>query len=141
MVYFLGWIAFLILMFLSIIHFLWAFGVKWGYKAVLPADEENNLKLKPSKTITIIVACLLAFAAVLYAVKAKIVTVYFVPNLLVNVGLYIVLVVFFIRSIGDFKYVGFFKKTKNTMFAKNDTKYFSPLCLFLSIISMVILYM
>ncbi|WBX78201.1 DUF3995 domain-containing protein [Tenacibaculum ovolyticum] len=141
MVYFLGWIAFLILIFLSIIHFLWSAGVKWGYKAVLPTDEENNLKLKPSKIITIIVACLLAFAAVLYAVKAKIVTVYFVPNSIVNVGLYIVLVVFFIRSIGDFKYVGFFKKTKNTMFAKNDTKYFSPLCLFLSIISMVILYM
>ncbi|WP_064967737.1 DUF3995 domain-containing protein [Tenacibaculum ovolyticum] len=141
MVYFLGWIAFLMLIFLSIIHFLWSAGVKWGYKAVLPTDEENNLKLKPSKIITIIIACLLAFTAVLYAVKAKIVTVYFVPNSIVNVGLYIVLVVFFIRSIGDFKYVGFFKKTKNTMFAKNDTKYFSPLCLFLSIISMVILYM
>ncbi|WP_237275758.1 DUF3995 domain-containing protein [Tenacibaculum ovolyticum] len=141
MVYFLGWIAFLILIFLSIIHFLWSAGVKWGYKAVLPTDEENNLKLKPSKIITIIVAFLLAFSAVLYAIKAKIVTVYFVPNSIVNVGLYIVLVVFFIRSIGDFKYVGFFKKTKNTMFAKNDTKYFSPLCLFLSIIGVIILYM
>ncbi|PKH52019.1 DUF3995 domain-containing protein [Tenacibaculum sp. Bg11-29] len=141
MVYFLGWIAFFILIFLSVIHFLWSAGVKWGYKAVLPTDEENNLKLKPSKIITIIVAFLLAFAAILYAVKAKIVTVHFVPNSIINTGLYIIGIVFFLRAIGDFKYVGFFKKTKGTLFAKNDTKYFSPLCLFLSIISVVILYM
>ncbi|WP_422091165.1 DUF3995 domain-containing protein [Tenacibaculum ovolyticum] len=62
------------------------------------------------------------------------------PIRLLTQGLYVVLAVFFIRSIGDFNYVGFFKKTKNTMFAKNDTNYFSPLCLFLSIIGVIILY-
>ncbi len=37
--------------------------------------------------------------------------------------------IFIIRAIGDFNAVGFFKKIKQTEFANYDTKYFSPLCL------------
>jgi hypothetical protein len=33
---------------------------------------------------------------------------------------------------GEFNYVGFFKKVKDTEFAKWDTKLFSPLCLLIS---------
>lgn len=40
---------------------------------------------------------------------------------------------FIVRAIGDFKYVGFFKKIYNSSFASLDTRYFSPLILVLGI--------
>nr|WP_254844256.1 DUF3995 domain-containing protein [Leptospira santarosai] len=44
---------------------------------------------------------------------------------------------FLFRAIGDFRLVGFFKKIRGTKFAKNDTAFFSPLCLLLSILLFV----
>ena len=46
--------------------------------------------------------------------------------------------VFFARAVGDFNYVGFFKRVKNTAFAHNDSYYYSPLCLFISVTSVMI---
>ena len=52
----------------------------------------------------------------------------------VNVyGLKIIAGIFLLRAIGEFRFVGFFKKVKGTKFATLDTKYYSPLCLILSI--------
>ncbi|WP_281635816.1 DUF3995 domain-containing protein [Flavobacterium marginilacus] len=42
------------------------------------------------------------------------------------------------RAIGDFNYVGFFKKIKLAKFGKNDTKYFSPLCLIIGILTLIL---
>lgn len=50
-------------------------------------------------------------------------------------------IVFIVRFIGDFKWVGIFKKVKGTSFAKNDTLYYAPLCLFLSISSFVLFFL
>ena len=36
------------------------------------------------------------------------------------------------RAVGEFKYVGFFKKVRGTRFARMDTILYSPLCLLLS---------
>lgn len=49
-------------------------------------------------------------------------------------------IIFLVRAIGDFNYVGFFKKTKNTHFAKMDRKYFSPLCLLIAISGLYIYF-
>jgi Protein of unknown function (DUF3995) len=48
-------------------------------------------------------------------------------------GNFFIAFVFLARAIGDFKYAGFFKKVKGTPFAKNDSRFYSPLCLFLSV--------
>jgi hypothetical protein len=42
-------------------------------------------------------------------------------------------IVFMLRAIGDFKYIGFFKQVKGTGFASLDTLFFSPLCLFIAL--------
>lgn len=34
-----------------------------------------------------------------------------------------------LRSIGDFRYVGFFKRARGSRFAELDTRFYSPLCL------------
>lgn len=46
--------------------------------------------------------------------------------------------IFFARAVGDFNYVGIFKRARNTVFARNDTWYYSPLCLFIAITSLLI---
>ena len=36
------------------------------------------------------------------------------------------------RAVGEFKYVGFFKRVRGSRFARLDTLLYSPLCLLLS---------
>ena len=54
------------------------------------------------------------------------------PNALVRIGIWVLAVVLLLRAIGDFRYVGFFKRVRGTPFAELDTRFFSPLCLALS---------
>ncbi|WP_307347298.1 DUF3995 domain-containing protein [Metabacillus malikii] len=49
----------------------------------------------------------------------------------------IITFIFFLRAIGDFKYLGFTKKIKNTNFSKYDTALYTPLCLYLGLIFMI----
>ena len=39
---------------------------------------------------------------------------------------------------GDFKYIGFFQKLKTSKFGKMDSKLFSPLCLTIGLIGIII---
>ena len=48
---------------------------------------------------------------------------------------------FLMRAVGDFKYVGFFKSIRETSFAKMDSRFFSPLCLLISTISFLIFFL
>ena len=44
---------------------------------------------------------------------------------------------FFLRAIGEFRYVGFFKRVRDTAFAKADTRFYSPLCVFIAVLSLL----
>ena len=141
MISFLGVLSSLVLIFLGGIHFYWAVGGSWGIGAVLPTDENGNRKLNPKWFDSIIVGLALSFMSILYAIKSGILTATFLPNWLLKYGLFVVSVIFLLRAIGDFRYVGFFKKIKITAFAQNDTKYFSPLCLFLGVVGLLIAFL
>ena len=136
---FLGLIAGLIVFFLAVIHFYWAFGGTWGIASVLPTNLNEDKMLKPSWFASVLVGVILLFVALLYEIEVAVVSKTIFPKFIVNNGLYAVGGVFILRAIGDFKYVGFFKRIKGTLFAKNDTKYFSPLCLFLGIIAILLI--
>ncbi|WP_205190355.1 DUF3995 domain-containing protein, partial [Burkholderia sp. LMG 13014] len=41
--------------------------------------------------------------------------------------------IFAVRAVGDFRYVGFFKRIRGSRFARMDTLYYSPLCAALSL--------
>lgn len=138
MIYFLGCIAILVLIFISGIHFYWAFGGVLGMKDVSPTKTKDEKIISPPRVATIIVAIIMADFAAIYAEKMKLISLLFLPNWLLDYGMYIVASIFIIRAVGEFNYVGFFKRIKNTRFAKNDTKYFSPLCLFLGIVGILI---
>jgi Protein of unknown function (DUF3995) len=104
-------------------HFYWAFGGKLGSQAVIP-QIEGKLAFQPPILATVFVALAMLVGAWL-SWQATNSMIFIYGNLLIAV-------VMLLRAVGDFKYVGFFKKIKGTLFAQNDTKYYSPLCLLIS---------
>ena len=131
-------ILFLIFLFISSIHFYWAFGGKWGGDAVLPTKDDNNTKvLNPTALPTLIVALgLLGFGVFILIMSGFIA--FDTPQWLHKYGLWVIASIFMLRAIGDFNYVGFFKKITRTKFGRNDTKYFSPLCLIIGLLTIVL---
>ena len=117
----------LIFIFISGFHFYWAFGGKLGSQAVIPKIE-GKLVFQPPVLATVLVALVMLVGAWLswqpHANSCAKTLIY--GNLTIGI-------VMLIRAIGDFKYVGFFKKIKGTLFAQNDTRYYSPLCLLISL--------
>jgi len=63
------------------------------------------------------------------------------PNWLSHYGLWAITTIFLIRAIGEFKYIGFFKKIKTTTFGQMDTKFYSPLCLIISFLGVILQYL
>ena len=120
---------------ISSFHFYWGFGGRLGIESVIPTKEGIPM-LNPSKSLTILVGFLvLGFAWVFYFLYFDDYISSFVPYMAWGIsGLFI------LRAIGEFNAVGFFKKIKNTVFAKADTLFFSPLCLFTGLISALITY-
>ena len=130
----------IILFFVAAIHFYWAFGGKWGASAVLPQVNSEKRVFTPSPLMTLAVAVPFLIISVIFAQAAgwfnfEIIAPYMPTLLLVLVA------VFALRALGDFKYVGFFKKVKNTDFALNDTKYFTPLCAFVAVSLLIAIYL
>ncbi|KYG72210.1 uncharacterized protein DUF3995 [Roseivirga ehrenbergii] len=113
---------------LGLIHFNWALGGKWGFEAALPTNEAGKRVLNPKKFDSLIVGLGLSAFGAFYLFQA-VFTAIEMPNGLTTYGGWIIPSIFLPRAIGDFRFVGFFKKIKSTPFAKMDTKLFSPLCL------------
>lgn len=122
---------------LGSIHFYWLFGGKWGLKKVIPTKNEEENFLPPPKLATLMVAIVLIFFGLSYFLKSGVTNIQ-IPNWLTNYGLLIIPIIFLLRAIGEFKYIGFFKRIKNTEFAEADSKWFSPLCLIIGVIGILI---
>jgi len=60
------------------------------------------------------------------------------PTVILNYGVSVITGIFLLRAIGEFRYVGFFKKIKTTPFGQRDTKYYSPLCLLIGIMGILL---
>ncbi|EOP73540.1 hypothetical protein KOW_00950 [Bacillus cereus VDM006] len=119
-----------LLMCISILHVYWAFGGKWGINAVIPT-EAGEKTFTPGTGMTLLVALLLCIAALLLLLQANFIS-SFIPRVIVHFGSWICMFVFGLRVVGEFNYLGIFKRKKDTYFAKMDTLLFIPLCVFLS---------
>lgn len=124
----------LIFIIIGMLHVFWAFGGVWGVKAVLPTEDDSKFPvLQPRMLGTLFIGLFCFFASVLLLVQIDLFTV-IQPSplskwLCITGG-----IVFLLRAIGEGKYVGFFKKIKHTRFAKQDTAFYSPLCVWISLI-------
>ena len=117
---------------LAFIHFNWVFGGKWGFDKVIPSDIHGNKIFAPKTVESLAVGIVLLLMGVFYLTYSKKST-FKILNKFNNIALWIIPIIFLLRAIGDFKYVGFFKQIKGTEFANLDTMVFSPLCLFISV--------
>jgi hypothetical protein len=123
-----------IFIFIAGFHFYWAFGGKFGSKAVIPKIE-GKLAFQPPVLATIFVALAMLVGAWL-SWKSNLNN----QDIIFIYGNLTIGIVMLVRAIGDFKYVGFFKKIKGTIFAQNDTHYYSPLCLLISLNALYIYF-
>ena len=122
------------LLIISGIHVYWAFGGTWGMAVATPElpQQPGAKAFKPGPLITLVVAAGLAAMAALHLAKLGWIPAV-LPTSWVQYGLLAVGGIFFLRVIGDFRYVGFFKRVTDTPFANMDTAFYIPLCLVLSI--------
>ena len=127
----------IVLTILSAIHFHWAIGGQWGFDNALPVNENGSRVLNPGKTACAIVGLGLAGFACFYLFQTNIIDIA-IPQWLLNIGGWGIPAIFIARAIGDFNYVGFFKKVKNTKFGKLDSAIYSPLCIAIGVIGLAL---
>jgi hypothetical protein len=94
-------------------------------------SREGRALFRPSRAATFLVAVLLLFFAALVASCAGLWRVGVPHRVLVLLSCALALGLVG-RAVGDFKYVGFFKRIHGSAFARLDSLIFSPLCLLLA---------
>lgn len=122
---------------LSALHFCWAAGSSWGIDGAIPKTPDGEWVMQPKKMDSAIVGLGLLLFAVFYLIQADYIMMN-LPSWAVKIAGWLIPSIFFLRAIGDFKYVGFFKRIKTTDFARNDTNFYSPLCLTIAAIGFII---
>jgi hypothetical protein len=138
MIRILGILLAIIFAILVFFHLYWAAGGRFGSGAAIPTSGSERL-LNPSSFGTIFIAAAL-FAAMLVVLGRLKIWGAFVPGWIFYSGTWVISLLFLLRTIGDFRYVGFFKSVSGTEFARWDTILFSPLCLFIGIVAFLISY-
>jgi len=123
---------------LAVLHIYWALGGQWGWQSTLPTKPDGKILFKPGTGATFVVAFgLLVFATITIGNFGVVDP--WIDRRYVHIGMWIIIFIFFLRAIGDFKFIGFTKKIKHTPFAINDNKIYSPLCLGIAFVSFLIL--
>ncbi|ANJ74080.1 DUF3995 domain-containing protein [Ralstonia insidiosa] len=127
-----GRIACAVLAFLGLTHLYWAAGGVAGKQAALPSVGGAPV-FKPSAIGTASIAVILLAMAAWVAAAAGILAAP-VPQGVLRVGAFVLAAIFVLRAVGDFRYVGFFKRVRGSVFARRDTWGYSPLCVVLAVL-------
>ncbi len=128
-----------IFLILGIIHFNWVIGGQFGFVQAIPTKENGERVLNPKKMDSAIVGAGLLVFSFFYLILANLIS-FDLPHWFLKYGIWIIPSIFLLRAIGDFKYIGFFKRIRQTEFGKWDTKLFSPLCLVIALIGFVLAF-
>ena len=116
---------------LSALHVFWAAGGRSGGAAAIPRHAGRPL-LAPSPLSTLAVAAALVAAALVTAAAAGWLG-RGTPRRVGRPLAYLLALVFALRAVGEFRYVGFFKTLGDEPFRSWDTWLFSPLCLAIAV--------
>jgi hypothetical protein len=120
----------LVFVVLALWHFRMACWPQTGESAAVPSVDGKPLFV-PTRTATLFVGVALLGCAALVGATAG----FFwtgVPHKLLSWISYLLALGLLARGIGDFRYVGLFKKVRGSPFARMDTRLYSPLCLLLA---------
>ncbi len=115
---------------ISAVHVYWAVGGRWGVNVAIPTSASGHRPLfQPGPIGTAAVGALLLLGAAVTMGQL-------LPASQV-VLLRCMAVLFTLRAVGDFRYVGFSKRVRETPFAYWDTRLFSPLCVVLAMLAAI----
>lgn len=112
---------------LGSLHVYWAFGGKMGLASAIP-EISGEAAFRPGPGMTLAVALVLFGFGVLALLLWQVAE----APLWLRLGGWLAAGVFALRAIGDFRYVGFFKKVRHTDFGYMDSRLYSPLCLLIA---------
>lgn len=115
---------------LALWHFYMALFRRSGESVAVPTAEGKALFV-PSRKATVAVGVVLLLCAGLVAATAGIVSVG-VPRVALLWLSYALALGLLARGVGEFRYVGLFKRVRGTKFATLDTLVYSPICLLLA---------
>jgi LmbE family N-acetylglucosaminyl deacetylase len=113
---------------LAALHLYWASGGRRGLDAVLPERPGGERLFSPRRAETAAVAVLLLVAALVVLGTSGLLALP-VPDGWLRAGTWTLAVALLLRAVGEFRYVGFFKRVRGTRFARWDSRLHSPLCL------------
>ncbi|WP_168798752.1 DUF3995 domain-containing protein [Herbaspirillum sp. ST 5-3] len=116
---------------LALWHFRMALAPTVAGSGAVPTVEGKPLFV-PSRRATVTVGFALLLAAALVAITDGLIPLA-VPKAVPSALSYALALGLLGRAIGEFKYLGFFKRVRGTRFARLDTLVYSPLCLLLSV--------
>lgn len=121
---------------LSLLHVYWAAGGRLGGAAAVPTvGGKRSFQPSPAGTV-LVAAALLAAMFIILGQLGKLGEA--LPHRVFRWGTWGICAVFFLRAVGEFRLVGFFKQVRDTPFAYWDTWVFSPLCLLMAAVAFVV---
>ena len=123
---------------LSLLHLYWAVGGRFGSAVAIPSVG-GKPSFRPSPFATVLVA--VAFIAAVLVVIGQLGWLgNRVPRWMFRWATLGIALIFFLRAVGEFKLIGFFKRASDTPFAYWDTHLFSPLCLLIAVAAFALFY-
>ncbi len=129
---FLGGVIILVLIVLAAVHVFWALGGRTGLRSAIPEGENGQLLFQPRCPVTLAVTFFLLLAAAIVAAQSGMIAPHRLGQL-PRLATSLLAALFALRAIGDFRYVGFFKRIRRTRFAYLDSMLYSPLCALLAL--------
>jgi hypothetical protein len=123
---------------LSLLHFYWALGGTFGSGVTVP-NVGSKPVFNPSPLGTSLVA--IALLVAMFTILGQLTLLgEAIPKWVFRWATWAISLIFFVRAIGEFRLIGFFKQVRETPFAAWDTWFYSPLCLIIAIIAFVVAY-
>jgi hypothetical protein len=123
----------LIFILLASVHIYWALGGRRGAEYAIPSNpSRNKLSFNPGIVPTLIVAAgLLLFAiTLLYSIGL---IHYAGLEQYKKMSLLVISIIFLIRAVGEFRYIGLTRKISDTKFGVYDARYYTPLSIWLGV--------
>jgi hypothetical protein len=112
-------------------HFYMALVPSAGSRGAVPSVDGKPLFV-PTRSATVAVGVVLLLFAALVLATAGIIPLG-VPQIALSWLSYLLALGLLGRAVGEFRYVGLFKRVHGTKFARLDTLLYSPLCLLLAV--------
>jgi hypothetical protein len=123
---------------LGLLHLYWAAGGRLASGVAVPVvSGRRTFNPSPAGTVLVTVAFLIAMFIILGQL-GKLGDA--IPGWVFRLGTSCIAVIFFLRAVGEFRLVGFFKRVRDTPFAYWDTWLFSPLCLVIALMAFMLAY-